>query len=203
MVLYHLLKQFDPKQYCLITLKNFNQYKFLGNCSTRLNAKYFFLHPDYQIIRLMIKTVSLFRSALLLEVILKLRIYQVKRILEKEQCRVVIGCTGDLFDPPAAFFAGKELGIPFILYTFDFYSRQWIHPVLREFSEKKEREMINGHSQVIVPNECMRQEYFQKYGIEATVIHNPFDLAEYERNAKITRAETLPGPENCIHRCHI
>jgi glycosyltransferase involved in cell wall biosynthesis len=195
MVLYHLLKQFDPKQYCLITLKNFNQYKFLGNCSTRLNAKYFFLHPDYQIIRVLIKTVSLFRSALLLEVILKLRIYQVKKILQKEQCKMVIGCTGDLFDPPAAFFAGKELGIPFILYTFDFYSRQWVHPVIREFSEKKEREMINGHSQVIVPNECLRQEYFKKYGIGAMVIHNPFDLVEYERNANIAIADTLHSPK--------
>jgi len=190
MVLYHLLKQFDPQNYCLITLKNFHQYKYLGNCSTQLMAKYFFLHPDYQIIRLMTKTASVVRSALLLEIILKLRIYQVKKILQKEQCKVVIGCTGDLFDPPAAFLAGKELGIPFILYTFDFYSHQWIHPVLREFSEKKEREMINGPSQVIVPNECMRQEYFQKYGIQATVIHNPFDLAEYEQNAKITRADT-------------
>jgi glycosyltransferase involved in cell wall biosynthesis len=195
MVLYHLLKEFDPQKYCLITLKNFHQYKCLGNCSTQLKAKYFFLHPDYQIVRLMTKTASLVRSALLLEILLKLRIYQVKKILQKEQCKVVIGCTGDLFDPPAAFFAGKELGIPFILYTFDFYSRQWIHPVLREFSEKKEREMINGPSQVIVPNECLKQEYFQKYGIEATVIHNPFDLAEYEQNAKITRPDTAHDPK--------
>ena len=52
--------------------------------------------------------------------------------------------------------------------------------------------MVTGPSQVIVPNECMRQEYFQKYGIQATVIHNPFDLAEYEQNAKITRAEYIP-----------
>jgi len=195
MVLYHLLKQFDPQKYCLISLKNFHQYKCLGNCSTQLKAKYFFLHPDYQIVRLMTKTASLVRTALLLEIILKLRIYQVKKILQKEQCKVVIGCTGDLFDPPAAFLAGKELGIPFILYTFDFYSRQWIHPVLREFSEKKEREMITGPSRVIVPNECMRKEYFQKYGIQATVIHNPFDLTEYERNVKITRADNSNDPK--------
>ena len=195
MVLYHLLKEFDPKKYCLITLKNFHLYKNLGNCSTQLRAKYFFLYPDYQIVRLMIKTASLVRSALLLEIVLNLRIYQVEKILQKEQCKAVIGCTGDLFDPPAAFFAAKELGIPFILYTFDFYSRQWIHPVLREFSERKEQEMINGPSQVIVPNECMRQEYFKKYGIQATVIHNPFDLAEYEQNAKITGADISHDPK--------
>ena len=195
MVLYHLLKQFDPQNYCLITLKNFHQYKYLGNCSTQLMAKYFFLHPDYQIIRLITKTASLVRSALLLEIILKLRIYQIKKILQKEQCKVVIGCTGDLFDPPAAFLAAKDLGIPFILYTFDFYSHQWTHPVLRKFSEKKEQEMVTAPSQVIVPNECMKKEYFQKYGIQATVLHNPFDLAEYERNSKITVADTSRDPK--------
>ncbi|PKL70324.1 MAG: hypothetical protein CVV30_02905 [Methanomicrobiales archaeon HGW-Methanomicrobiales-1] len=182
-VLYHLLKKFDPENYCLITLKNFHLYNYLGTSSLQLAAKHYFLHPDYQIIRLLIKTASLIHSTALLEILLKLRIYQFKKILQKEQCKVIIGCTGDLFDPPAAFFAGKELGIPFVLYTFDFYSRQWTHPVLMEFSEKKEREMLAGASQVIVPNEYMETEYFQKYGIQAMVIYNPFDLAEYERNA--------------------
>jgi glycosyltransferase involved in cell wall biosynthesis len=193
MVLYHLLKQFDPENYCLITLKNFHLYVNRGNCSTQLKAKHFFLHPDYQIVRLMIKTASLVHSVLILEMVLKLRIYQFKKILQKEQCKAVIGCTGDLFDPPAAFLAGQELGIPFILYIFDFYSNRWIDPVLREFSEKKEREMIVGASQVIVPNECMRREYNLKYGIQARVIHNPFDLEEYERDATINRAESSSG----------
>ncbi len=42
MVLYHLLKQFDPQKYCLITLKNFHQYKNLGNCSTQTQGKILF-----------------------------------------------------------------------------------------------------------------------------------------------------------------
>jgi len=115
---------------------------------------------------------------------LKLRTYQFKKILQKEQCEAVIGCTGDLFDPPAAFLASKELGIPFILYTFDFYSRQWTHPVLREFSEKHEKKIVTHAAQIIVANECMREEYQKRYGVPTTVIHNPSDLAEYEKNVQ-------------------
>ena len=183
MVLYHLLKQFDPENYCLITLKNFHLYRNQGNCSMQLAAKYYFLPPDYQIIRLITYAASAVRSMRLLEAILNFRKNQFIKILHKERCEAVIGCTGDLFGPPAAFLAGKELGIPFILYTFDFYSRQLTHPFIRAFSEEKEKEILKGALRVIVPNKCMSNEYQTRYGVQATVIHNPFDLAEYERNA--------------------
>ena len=183
MVLYHLFKKFNPENYILITLKNFHLYKNQGNCATNLAAKYYFLPPDYQIIRLMIYTACLFRSRLMLTIMLNFRKNQIKKILISERCEAVIGCTGDLFDPPAAYLAAKELGIPFILYTFDFYSRQWTHPFLKAFSEENEKELLNGARSVIVPNKCMKDEYLTRYGVHASVIHNPFDLAEYERNA--------------------
>ena len=195
MVLYRLFKQFNPENYILITLKNFHLYKNQGNCSTKLAAKYYFLPPDYQVIRLMIHAACVFRSRLLLETILNFRKNQFKKILLKEHCEAVIGCTGDLFDPPAAFLAGKELGIPFILYTFDFYSRQWTHPILREFSEEKEKELLYGARSIIVPNNCMKDEYMTRYGVQASVIHNPFDLAEYERNAGTDVKNLSPEPQ--------
>jgi glycosyltransferase involved in cell wall biosynthesis len=183
MVLYHLLKKFNTENYILITLKNFHLYNNQGNCSTKLAAKYYFLSPDYQIIRLLEHSACVFRSRLLLDIILNFRKNQIKKILIKERCEAVIGCTGDLFDPPAAYLAAKELRIPFILYTFDFYSRQWTPPFLKVFSEENEKELLNGASRVIVPNKCMKNEYLTRYGVQASVIHNPFDLAEYERNA--------------------
>jgi len=195
MVLYHLFKQFNPENYCLITLKNFHLYKKQGNCSTKLAAKYYFLPPDYQIIRLMLYTACLFRSRLMLTIILNSRTNYIKKILINERCEAVIGCTGDLFDPPATYLAAKELGIPFIFYNFDYYSRQWTHPILREFSEEKEKELLNGAHRVIVPNKCMKAEYQTRYGVQATVIHNPFDLAEYERNAGIDERNMSREPK--------
>jgi len=183
MVIYHLFKKFDPENYILITLKNFHLYNNQGNCSTKLSAKYYFLSPDFQVIRLLEHSACIFHSRFLLDIILNFRKNQIKKILIKERCESVIGCTGDLFDPPAAYLAAKELGIPFILYTFDFYSRQWIHPFLKVFSEEHEKELLNGARSVIVPNKCMKNEYLIRYGVQASVIHNPFDLAEYERNA--------------------
>jgi len=183
MVLYHLFKKFNPENYCMITLKNFHLYKNQGTGSTKLAAKYYFLSPDFQVIRLLVQSACLFHSRLLLTIILNFRKNQIKKILIKERCGAVIGCTGDLFDPPAAYLAAKELGIPFILYTFDFYSRQWTHPFLRGFSEENEKELLNGAHSVIVPNKCMKDEYLTRYGVQASVIHNPFDLTEYERNA--------------------
>jgi glycosyltransferase involved in cell wall biosynthesis len=196
MVLYHLLKQFDPENYCLITLKNFHLYKNQGNCSTQLAAKYYFLPPDYQVIRLITYIASAVHSKRLLEFILNIRKNQFKKILRKEHCEAVIGCTGgDLFDPPAAFLAGKELGIPFIFYNFDFYSRQWTHPILRAFSEEKEKELLMGAYRVIVPNKCMIAEYQKRYGVYSTVIHNPFDLEEYEGNASNGEPNTFSEPK--------
>jgi glycosyltransferase involved in cell wall biosynthesis len=182
-VLYHLLKEIPPENYCLITLRNFHLYRYLKSSSTKLSGRYYFLHPDYQIVRLLVKTASLLSIRPLLCLATKIRVRQIKKILVEERVQVVIACTGDLFDPPAAFMASRELGIPFILYAFDYYSRQWTGSVTRSFAEKLEREILQGAIHVIVPNECMAKEYAERYCIRPTIIHNPFDLMEYERNA--------------------
>jgi len=181
LAVYHLLREFDPTNYCLITLKNFYLYRHLGNCSERLAASYHFVNPDYQIVRGLISIASKIRFRSLLDILLRIRIYQYRRILIKEKCEIVIGCTGDLLDPPAAFFASKSLGIPFILYTFDYYSRQRTEPLLQAFADKMEKEIVCGAARVIVPNECLKKEYLERYDVCSTVIHNPFDLSAYEK----------------------
>ena len=56
---------------------------------------------------------------------------------------------------------------------------------------------------VIVPNKCMGIEYLARYGVQASVIHNPFDLAEYERNAAARMCRIHPGTSDCVYRCDI
>jgi glycosyltransferase involved in cell wall biosynthesis len=197
MVLYHLLKNTDPKGYCLITLKNIHLYGHLGNCSTALKAPTYFIQPEYQIVRGLVRCACVLHLSFIFNFLLSLRVYQFKKILKKEKCDAVVVCTGELFDPPAAFLASQSLGLPFFFYIFDYYSRQWTYPIQRAFAENFERIMIEKSSGIIVPNECMNQEYRTRYGIASTVIHNPVDLAEYE--SCITADATTHDNKNIIY----
>lgn len=183
-VLFQLLKNVKADSYFLITQKNINMYHLQGNCNEKLPAKYYFLQPDNQITQRIIQGLLFLRIERFLDGFLNIRKHQIKKILTKEGCNIAIACTGDLLDPPATFLACKELGIPFILYTFDYYSHQWAATAqLRSFAERYEKEMVTGARQIIVPNECMSEELHKRYGVHTTVIHNPFDLAEYEKHA--------------------
>ena len=183
-VLFHLLKNLDPRKYCLITQKNVHLYSIKPRGSSQLPVNYHFFPPDYQVIRVFTHTASMVQSTALLNLILKIRIHQIKKVLQEEHCDAIVACTGDLFDPPAAFLASRDFGIPFILYTFDYYSCQWTNPFLRSFARRFEPDLVRDATKVIVPNECMHEEYLKQYGIVATIIHNPFDLGDYEKQAQ-------------------
>jgi glycosyltransferase involved in cell wall biosynthesis len=199
MVLYHLFKESDPETFCLITQKNFYLYKNLGNCSEKLIAPHHFVNPDYQIIRILLTIASKLRLKTLLDLLLMFRIYQYKKILRSEQCSAVIGCTGDLVDPAAAFYASKDLKIPFIFYAFDYYSMQWSDPVLRSFAKRHEEILVKGAEGIIVPNECLEKEYRNRYGISSTLIHNPFDLVAYEKQISSTSPAKDPRKKKIVY----
>ncbi len=182
LAVYHLLREFDPEAYCLITLKNFHLYGCLGNCSEKLKAPLRFVYPEYQVVRGLVTVAAKLRLRFLLSILLRLRIYQYKRIIRANKCSVVVGCTGDLLDPPAAFFASRALNLPFILYAFDYYSRQWPDPFLRSFADEQEKTIVHEAAGIIVPNECLGKEFSRRYGVIPTVIHNPFDRSGYEKN---------------------
>jgi len=179
LVLYHLLKDIKPDQYCLITQKNFHLYGSQGNGSSCLPGRYHYINPDYQVVRGVLRLASTARSMDILNMLLKMRIHQLRTIIRQEKCEAVVACTGDLFDPVAAYQVSKSLGIPYILYAFDHYSHQWMPPLLHAFAQKYERQLIPGAAEVIVPNEFLGQEYRRAYGVEVTVLHNPCDLSRY------------------------
>jgi glycosyltransferase involved in cell wall biosynthesis len=198
MVLYHLLKQFDPQKYCLITQQNVHEYAIKPRCSSQLPANYHFLQPDYQIVRMFTHVASMIQSTTLLNFLLKIRTHQIKKVLQKEHCDAVIACTSDLFDPPAAFYASRDLGIPFIFYAFDYYSANWTNLFLRSFCAGYEPELVRNAAHVIVPNECLYEEYRMQFGVTPTVIHNPFDLDEYEKNVQAGSEEKATSTEKTI-----
>jgi glycosyltransferase involved in cell wall biosynthesis len=198
MVLFHLLKNIKSDLYCLITQKYKNSRRFQGNFSGKLPAKYYYLSPDLQTVQRIVKVLLVFRLHRLFDIILALRTYQIKRILLREKADVVIACTADLFDPPAAFSACKNLKIPFIFYIFDYYSHQWENPAFRAFAERHERDIVLGASGIFVPNEYLCEEYKKRYGVLVTTLHNPVDIVEYEHNARIT-PETLSSGVKIVY----
>jgi len=198
LAVYHLLREFDPAAYCLVTLKNFHLYNCLGNSSKKLKVPLHFVHPDYQVVRVLVAAAAKLRLRFVLSLLLKLRICQYKRIIRAERCSLVIGCTGDLLDPPAAFFASRALDLPFILYAFDYYSRQWPDPFLRSFADEQEKTIFQGAAGIIAPNECLSRELFCRYGVRPVVIHNPFDLSGYEENSGILPAAGRDPVEKTI-----
>jgi len=183
MIIFHLLKMLNPREYCLITQNNFHLYSIKPKCIPRLPANYYFVQPDYQFIRILTLLALKIQSTALLDLALKIHTHQIKKILLKEHCEAIIVCTGDLFDPPAALIASRELNIPLIFYAFDYYS-QGADPLLRSFAAKFETDLVRTAANVIVPNEYMQDEYLKRYDIKATILYNPFDLDDYERQAR-------------------
>lgn len=179
LVLYHLLKDIRPDQYALITQKNFHLYGSQGNGSSHLSGTYHYINPDYQVIRGLLRLASTAGSMGILDALLKMRVRQLSRIIRREQPEAIVACTGDLFDPPAAYEVSRSLDIPYILYAFDHYSHQWAPPLLHAFAQKHEERLIPGAAAVVVPNEFLCRDYRRRYGVEATVLHNPCDLSRY------------------------
>ncbi len=206
MVIYHLLRSIDPDHYCLITQRNFQTYTQRGNCTSTLPGNYHFLQPEYQVTRGICRTASSLRWNLPLRSLLRIRVRQITRILKQEKCKAVVACTGDLFDPPAAYLASLSLGIPFFFYIFDDFQYQWIEPSQRAFSQYYEPLLVKGSKQFFVPNECMYYEYLRRYGVRGIVLHNPCDLSAYpakeDENAGETRNEVKVVYTGAVYEAH-
>ena len=206
LVIWHLLKNADPGLFVLVTQANYFQYRHQGQSLRPLPFLTFSLNPDYQVTRALTRLACFFRSARLLDFILRFKSSQIKKILEREKPQRVIACTGDVFDPPSVYRAAHELGIPLILYAFDCYASQWADPLLHTFAEKNEREIFRYASGAIVPNEFLCSYYLKKYGSLAVVIHNPVDLEAYKnknvKNAGITVKEHSIVYTGAVYEAH-
>lgn len=114
------------------------------------------------------------------------RAVQVSRILKEERCGLLVACTGDLHDLPAASLAARWTGVPFVPYVLDDYSCQWTG-AYRSVARRLEPSVIRSAAGLIVPNEFLRREYRTRYGIDGAVVHNPCpmpDLAAVARTAR-------------------
>ena len=108
------------------------------------------------------------------------RARQLGAILRRERCDVVVACTGDLPDLPAAYIASRRAGLPFFAFIFDHYSyREWRSPARRVLAARFERVLLRGADGVIALNETVRDDLRSRHGVEPEVIHNSFDIGPY------------------------
>ena len=108
------------------------------------------------------------------------RAFNLLAILRRKPVHALIACSGNLADIPAAFLASRFAHISFYAYIFDDYvfqwtgSHRWITKLIAPF--------IFKHSTgVIGPNEFICEEYNQRYGITPTIVRNPCDADEADK----------------------
>ena len=169
-ILYRLLKNFDKNQYCLISTKDYQiDDKHLS--TEKLSAKCYKSKP------------LLFLKGRVLFLDLFLVANQIKKILIKEKCRVLICATGGFLDMPAAYLACKWAKVEFIPYIFDDYVYQWtgFHRKLAAWMMPR---IAKKAIAMVVPNEFIQKDYEKLYHIKCKLIHNsqtPIDLKKIDQ----------------------
>ena len=178
MVLYRLLRQVRPDDYCLISREDYCGPGWHQADEARLPARYYQLRakqilpvPDRRGIRAICRLPNW-----LGEFVQKCR--AVFGIIRHERCQALVACSGDIWDLPVGYFASRLAGVSFYAYIFDDYVRQWTGPRKQGWARRVAPWVMRGAAGVIVPNEFLRAEYQQRYGIEPVVIHNPCEAVE-------------------------
>ena len=179
-MIYRILHQLDPSCYCLISRQNYDPGVYRGDMSSRLPARYHYLQPEF---RIPSWRFGLFRVNSWLQTFQRAR--QIARIVKHERAKTIVACTGDLYDPPAAYLASRWAKVRYYPYLFDDYFYQWAVPMLRSFARRFEPTLIKGADGIIVPNEFLRDEYRRRYGVESVVIHNPCGESEPGQEGKV------------------
>lgn len=190
MVIYRLLKELNPNDYCLISRESYDDLSASKDESTgRLPARYYQLPPLFQ--KKIGRIIGLNRGFINIPVNILARARRIAHIIRRENCQAVVACTGDLYDLPASYLASRLARVKFYPYIFDYYSQQWIDKKPRRIAERFEPIMMKRAAGIIVPNEFMRDELRRRYNVEATVIRNCCDLSLYESSADESLADTV------------
>ena len=172
-MLYRLLRDLGPDDYCLISKRDYTTHICSQDSGPPLPARYYHVPSSWRLPTLNLPLIRTARASVNALVQLIQRAIGVIRIIQCEECRAIIACTADEYDLPAAYLTSLWARIPFYAYVFDDYVYQWTDPFRRLFAKRVAPTVMQGAAGVIVPNEFLRDEYRQRYGIEPVVLHNP------------------------------
>jgi hypothetical protein len=193
MVLFRLLRDLDAGDYCLVSQLDYTGETSLGNYTRKVSGSYYRLPYELPADGLLpeenrpdtagrLRRNRRLRWPLLLRYIAG-RARHIFEIVRREKCQAVVGCTDHFYDLPAAFLASRFAGVPFYAYIFDDYYNKWIDPRVNRAARRIEPRVLKRARGIIAPNEFLRDELRSRYGVEATLIHNPCDLSGYEKES--------------------
>ena len=124
------------------------------------------------------------------------RSFHIQRIVKRERCDAILVFTGDFFDLPAAYLAGRRFRLPVYVYMCDDYSyRELWDPVRRWLSSHLERKIVREARGVVCANEVLRDVLNDRHGVEPTVIHHPCDPSLYPAEVEPENGPTT-APRN-------
>ncbi|MDQ3652572.1 MAG: glycosyltransferase [Acidobacteriota bacterium] len=180
MVLYRLLGGLDARDYCLVS--NLRHDVPTRNAFTqRLPTNYYHLPRPRQLTRGSRYGLKHLREGLNFPLIVGQWGRRIAGIVRREKCKAIVTCTGEVALMPAGYLAARLTGVPFYAYLFDHYSyREWANPAARFWARRLERTLLRTAAGVIAPNELVRDDLRRRHGVEAEVIHNSFDISDYE-----------------------
>ena len=194
-MLHRLLRTVPVENYCLISREDYSRGAFAKD-KGRLPARYHHLPPESQFGRP--NRFGLYRVRDLANIMSQVyrRARRVAEVVKREKCGAIMACSGDVIDIPAGYLASRWAKVPFYAYLFDDYLYQWTRPLYRFFVKHAEPIALKRAAGVIVPNEFLRDEYRRRYGVECTVIHNPYEIEEIDEG-------TVPSTVEAHHEARI
>jgi glycosyltransferase involved in cell wall biosynthesis len=205
MMLYHLLKNADPADYCLISPQS-PDVPANESYSARLPGRYFQVSREAELWRGFRYGLSVFREGFNVTYAAHHRARQIARIVRQEGCEAILGCSSgnDLLDVPSAFYASRMTRLPLYVYEFDTYSHMWLNPQTRFLGRLLEPIMLKRAAGIIVTNESVRDLLRDRYGVDSHVIHNPCDLSAYnqERPAASNDGEVEVVYTGAVYEAH-
>lgn len=121
------------------------------------------------------------------------RAQQIAAIVQHENCALIVGCSGELYDLPSAHRASQLTGVPFVAYILDYYAGSWTDKQ-GELARRLEPQIMRDAAAVLVTNEHMADIYRCQYGIEAVIIRNPCIISNSpstEKPVSLLPADTI------------
>lgn len=181
LVIYRLFQHVSPERYCLISIDDPDDGACRDKYSEKLPGRYFRLPSPRFLKRGYHFGLSRVRKHINILLAVVQHAPSIARIVKQQKCEAIIACTGEVTLLPAGYLASRWRRVPFYAYIFDHYSyRECGDSIAPVWARLFEPWLIRGADAVICPNEALRDELNKHYGINATVIHNSFDISPYE-----------------------